>query len=168
MSSYVQPPSTTNIWQRCKTHKPQCGCPACRGLACLERPRFFAGQLLTEEELNLEQAYQIAKNRLQNRYLHGPGVVCGLEVSCSDCEGQVHIDPGYAIDPCGNDILVCEPTTFDLAEAITKCCERSTRKRDDCDPYQPPPAKGCEEVESTWCITIEYREKQARPVTPLK
>ena len=152
-----------------KCQKPKvCGCPACRGLQCLERPRFFYGQLLTEEELNGEQAYQIAKNRLQNRYLHGPGVVCGLEVTCSDCEGQVHVGTGYAIDPCGNDIIVCEETTFDMLDAITKCCERRNRKRDDCDPYQPPPAKGCEELEQTWCVAIEYVEKQARPVTPLK
>ena len=29
-----------------------CVCPACGGLECLERPRYFAGQLLTEAELN--------------------------------------------------------------------------------------------------------------------
>jgi hypothetical protein len=151
----------------CKKPK-QCGCPACLGLACLDRPRFFAGQLLTEEELNGEQAYLLAKNRLHNRYLHGPGVVCGLEVTCSDCEGQVNISTGYAIDPCGNDIIVCEPTSFPLLDAISKCCQRSARKQDDCDPYQPPPAKGCEDVEQTWCVAIEYVEQQARPVTPLK
>ena len=27
-------------------------CPACGGLECLCRPRFFAGQLLTEDDLN--------------------------------------------------------------------------------------------------------------------
>src|SRR6516165_12799393 len=118
-------------------HPAGCCCPACSGLECLERPRFFAGQLLTEEELNGEQAYMLAKNRLHNRYLHGPGVVCGLEVTCSDCEGQVNISTGYAIDPCGSDIIVCDPTPFDLAGAISKCCQRSARKQDDCDPYQP-------------------------------
>ena len=73
--------------------------------------RFFAGQLLTESELNTEQAYVIAKNRLHNRYLHGWGVVCGLEVVCA-CEGFVHVKSGYAIDPCGNDIIVCKDTDF--------------------------------------------------------
>jgi hypothetical protein len=44
------------------------------------RPRYFAGQLLSEVDLRDEQAYQIAKQRLHNRYLHGYGVVCGLQV----------------------------------------------------------------------------------------
>lgn len=167
MSTTVNPLYTRTGLSKCQKPK-ACGCPACRGLACLERPRYFAGQLLTEDELNSEQAYQIAKNRLQNRYLHGPGVVCGLEVTCSDCEGQVRVSTGYAIDPCGNDIIVCEETTFDLLAAIAKCCQRSARKRDDCDPYQPAPAKGCEDLEQTWCIAAEYQEKQAKPVTPLK
>jgi hypothetical protein len=121
MSTTVNPLYTRTSVGRCKKPKP-CGCSACRGLACLERPRYFAGQLLTEDELNSEQAYQIAKNRLQNRYLHGPGAVCGLEVTCSDCEGQVRVSTGYAIDPCGNDIIVGEETTFDLLGAIAKCC----------------------------------------------
>ena len=30
--------------------QPGCGCPACSDLTCMERPRFFAGQLLTEAE----------------------------------------------------------------------------------------------------------------------
>ena len=27
-------------------------CPTCAGLVCLERPRYFGGQLLTESDLN--------------------------------------------------------------------------------------------------------------------
>src|SRR5215468_10182302 len=57
-------------------------CPDCGGLECLCRPRFFAGQLLTEQDLNRLDQYIIAKNRLHNRYLVGHGVVCGLEVRC--------------------------------------------------------------------------------------
>ncbi len=58
---------------------PNCSC--CTGLECLERPRYFAGMLLTETELGSEQEYVRAKNRLHNRYLHGWGVVCGLQVA---------------------------------------------------------------------------------------
>jgi hypothetical protein len=54
-------------------------CPDCGGLECYCRPRFFAGQLLTEKELNGLQDYVIAKNKLHNRHLVGAGIVCGLE-----------------------------------------------------------------------------------------
>ena len=74
-------------------------CPACGGLECLCRPRFFAGQLLTEEDLNRLDRYIVEKNKLHNRYLHGWGVVCGLEVICHPCEGQVTVTSGYALSP---------------------------------------------------------------------
>src|ERR1700722_1031417 len=64
-------------------------CPDCGGLDCLCRPRFFAGQLLTEQDLNRLENYIIAKNQLHNRYLVGRGVVCGLELTCSPCANTV-------------------------------------------------------------------------------
>src|SRR5712672_3146475 len=76
-----------------------CCCPACTGLQCLDRTRFFAGQLLTEADLNNDQSYWLAKSRLHNRYLHGWGVACGLQVVCGPCDGWVTIKTGYAIDP---------------------------------------------------------------------
>jgi hypothetical protein len=77
-------------------------CPACGGLECLCRPRFFAGQLLTEDDLNRLEQYVIDKNRLHNRHLFGSGVACGLEVVCSVCNtdgerGKVVVRPGYAL-----------------------------------------------------------------------
>src|SRR5258707_14020623 len=60
-------------------------CPACGGLECLCRPRFFPGQVLTDDDLNRLENYVVAKNRLHNRYFHGSGVVCGLEVVCDAC-----------------------------------------------------------------------------------
>src|SRR6266852_1305673 len=101
-----------------KTHDASCSCPVCAGLECLERSRYFSGQLLTEAELNSEQAYILAKNRLHNRYLHGSGIVCGLQVSCSACAGAVTIESGYAIDPCGNDIIVCNTQDFNVIQRI--------------------------------------------------
>ena len=68
-------------------------CPDCGGLECLCRPRFFAGQLLTEQDLNRLDNYILAKNRLHNRYLVGHGVVCGLEVSCSPCANTITSRP---------------------------------------------------------------------------
>ena len=86
-----------------------CGC-GCGGASCLTeasggyvRPRFFAGQLLTEDDLQLITDYVAAKNRLHNRDFLGEGVVCGLEVLCHPCEsGEVRVRPGHALDCCGN------------------------------------------------------------------
>ena len=49
-------------------------CPACGGLDCLCRPRFFPGQLLSDDDLNRLSRYIVDKNKLHNRYLHGWGV----------------------------------------------------------------------------------------------
>ncbi len=143
-----------------------CQCPACQGLQCLERPRYFAGQLLTEAELNSEQAYVIAKNRLHNRYLHGWGVVCGLDVVCHNCEGWVSVHAGYALDPCGNDVIVCRDTELNVLEAIQKCIDAKRRREDDCPPWKDP-NDNCVDDEQHWCITLQYVENEARAVMPL-
>src|SRR6478735_4226312 len=46
----------------------------------LQRLTYFYGQLLGPRDLQGEQAYLREKHRLANRFLHGWGVVCGLEV----------------------------------------------------------------------------------------
>ncbi len=40
---------TTAKTSHCCGQKTSCECPKCTGLECLERPRFFAGQLQTHE-----------------------------------------------------------------------------------------------------------------------
>jgi hypothetical protein len=146
-----------------------CSCPACTGLQCLERPRFFSGQLLSEAELNGETDYILAKQRLHNRYLHGVGTVCGLEVVCSNCDGQVIIKPGYAIDPCGNDIIVCQEMQFDVLKAIKACCDAMKKQsKTGCDPFRPASDPGCTGLEQHWCITIAYQEIPTQPITPLR
>ena len=45
-----------------------------------ERPRYFPRQLITADDLTLEQEYFRNKLRLHNRLLHGWGVVCGAQV----------------------------------------------------------------------------------------
>ena len=143
-----------------------CCCTACVGLECLDRTRFFAGQLLSEADLNNEQSYWLAKSRLHNHFLHGWGVVCGLQVTCSDCDGWVTINPGYAIDPCGHDIIVCAAQSFNVLQAIQACC--TPKQATDCSPLRYRPAATCQDVIQTWCITIEYQEQPSRMVTPLQ
>src|SRR3990170_2570665 len=98
-----------------------CGCApcdeACCGLDCLVQPRFFCGQLLTDQDLNTFLHWTQDKLRL-SRYRDGWGVACGLEVAC-DPENPtgVIVHPGYAVSCCGDDIIVCEPAKLDLRRA---------------------------------------------------
>lgn len=88
------------------------GCAVCEPRSFI-RPRFFAGQLLTDEDLALLGDYVVAKNRLHNRALWGPGVVCGLDVNCDPCgDGHVIVQPGYAINCCGDDIVCRAPSRW--------------------------------------------------------
>jgi hypothetical protein len=161
------------------TKLPDCGptspcspapvCPACGGLECLCRPRFFAGQLLTEDDLNRLDDYITAKNRLHNRHLVGWGVACGLEVVCNACDptqakGSVIVKPGYALSPCGNDIVVCSETPVNVCDLIARC-----RPSDDMCLSAPGGASfdDCGGGTEDWVLGICYTEKASRGVTAL-
>ncbi len=148
------------------TCKPLPECPECGGLECLCRPRFFAGQLLTEEDLNRLEHYVVEKNKLHNRYLHGSGVVCGLEVVCSPCHNVVHVKPGYALSPCGEDIIVCKDDTVDVCALIQAC--RPVSPYPDCEPPQGGSDENCQEVTEPWVLAICYDEKPSRGITALR
>lgn len=142
-------------------------CPACGGLQCLCRPRFFAGQLLTEEDLNRLDHYILEKNKLHNRYLHGWGVVCGLEVVCHPCENMVTVKSGYALSPCGEDIVVCRDEPVPVCELIQKCKEKE-RRQWECEPPRYRADDACQDVEEDWILSICYEEKPSRGVTALR
>jgi len=144
-----------------------CCCPVCTGLQCLDRTRFFSGQLLSDTDLTNEQSYWLAKSRLHNRYLNGWGVVCGMQVTCGACAGWVEVQPGYAIDPCGNDILVCDAQNFSVAQAIQQCCAPAAQATPNCSPLRYNPSPSCQDTTQEWCITIQYQEQPSRLVTPL-
>ena len=71
----------------------------------LERPRFFAGQLLTADDLQREQDYFRGQARRHNRYLHRWGIVSGLEVTLDRAE-EVCVSPGFALDCAGNELVL--------------------------------------------------------------
>src|SRR4051812_15826237 len=85
-----------------------------------ERVRYFPRQLLTADDMRLEQEYFREKQRRHNRFLHGWGVVCGLEVKLDADQGPlaIRICPGYALGPCGDEIYVAEAVPFDLSDCI--------------------------------------------------
>ena len=114
------------------------GCPGCGGgsgmrspAGSFARPRFFAGQLLQDDDLAAIDSYVAGKNRLHNRFLHGDGVVCGLDVSCHPCGGgSVMVGSGYALDCCGNDIVVPCREELDVLAMIRQL---RTAANDGCD-----------------------------------
>jgi hypothetical protein len=138
-------------------------CPECGGLECLCRPRFFAGQLLTAEELNGLERYVINKNKLPNRYLHGWGVACGLEVLCHACDNLVTVKPGYALSPCGDDLIVCKEETVDVCALINQCC---VQERQECEPSRTDDANRAPTED--WILAIRYVEQPARGLTALR
>jgi hypothetical protein len=138
-------------------------CPACGGLECLCRPRFFPGQLLTDEDLNRLERYVVEKNRLHNRYLVGWGVACGLEVVCDACDSdRVVVRTGYALSPCGDDIVVCRDASVNICELITRC-----KAPDPCDPYAEPRPRDCRGTRNEWVLAICYDEHPTRGITAL-
>lgn len=175
-----------SIYQRGNSLYPDCSptplcdttpaCPACGGLECLCRPRFFAGQLLTDEDLNRLDYYITAKNRLHNRYLVGSGVACGLEVVCNTCGGEgnsmVIVRPGYAVSPCGNDIVVCKNTAVNICDLINKCRPQTDN---DCAELFPTsssattaPNDTCNGGTEQWVLAVCYAEKPSRGVGALR
>jgi len=139
-------------------------CPVCGGLECLCRPRFFAGQLLTEDDLNRLDRYIIAKNRLHNRYLHGWGTVCGLEVACNPCKGFVTVKSGYALSPCGDDIVLCSDQSVNVCELIQYCRQQQF----ECETVFPVPQPICGDEDEDWILYLCYDEKPSRGITPLQ
>ena len=70
-----------------------------------ERPRYFPGQLLTEDDLQAEQDYFRGKSRLHNRLMHGWGVISGLGVTVDQGTTLV-VAPGLALDCAGNELVL--------------------------------------------------------------
>jgi hypothetical protein len=171
--------------------KKDCGCG---GAGCGEcrtdgyvRPRFFAGQLLTEEDLQALAEYVTAKNRLHNRHLMGSGVVCGLQATCQPCGGgKIVVQPGYALDCCGNDIVLECAKELDV-NAMVRDLRRSMLGGYDCgDPCAKEKSAtptgdqqssvGAGEGNNSsseqkkesrhYCLYVRYCEQEADPVAP--
>jgi hypothetical protein len=80
-----------------------------------KRINFFKGFLTTEKDWNDAERYHIDKRRLHNRMLHSAGIVYGyagdLRVSArSRGDLSVEVQPGYAIDGMGNDLMIFDAT----------------------------------------------------------
>ena len=113
-----------------------CGCAPCDeiscGLDCAVQPRYFCGQLLTDADLSAGVTWSQGKFRLSRRR-EGWGAVCGLDVTCGPQPGTVTVRPGYAVDCCGDDIVVCGDAILD----INKLFQQPPKQ---CEPGQKQPS----------------------------
>lgn len=73
-----------------------------------ERNRYYYGKHLTVNDFVLEQEYMNNKRRFINRYLHGTGVICGLNVVAMD-KKTISVEAGAALDFAGREIVVESP-----------------------------------------------------------
>jgi hypothetical protein len=85
-----------------------------RFVVTIERTRYFDGQLLDAADLRQEQLYFRENARRHNRMLHGWGIVCGLCVRPGAAGCELIVEPGYALDPYGDEIVVENDVTVDL------------------------------------------------------
>jgi hypothetical protein len=77
---------------------------------------YFYGQFLSAEDFTAEQTYLREKLRRTNRFLHGVGVITGLNVSVHGDIGdmRVTVEPGAAVDPHGELIEPHQPVSLAL------------------------------------------------------
>lgn len=74
------------------------------------RNRYFYGKLLDVFHFEMEQDYFNQKRYLLNRLIASYGVLCGLNVTLGSDQQSVVVSPGVALDKCGREIIVCQPS----------------------------------------------------------
>src|SRR5438034_6817729 len=81
-------------------------------LTAPEHVNFFYGLLLDEVRLKKEELYFNQKRWMLNRLVLGTGVVCGLNVAVDPQNpGMLLVQPGFALDGLGHEIVVPDPGT---------------------------------------------------------
>lgn len=127
-----------------------------------ERNRYFTGKLLDEDDLTQEQYYFLEKARRHNRMLHGWGIVSGLRVRPGATNCELILEPGYAIDPLGNEIVVEDEVTVDLrsedddGNAVSPCPQTDDDRRNRIHRERSP--------DQPLYLAIAYAECMTRPL----
>ena len=135
-----------------------------------ERPHYFFGQVLGVDDLEQEQLYHRDKARRHNRFLHGWGIVRGLEVR-ADPHGtrKVTISPGYALDRNGEEIVVSRSAAVDLSgHAAGKTVYVAVRY--DERPERPVPTTQGEQysrIRETFAVEVLIRLPRQQPLIVL-
>jgi hypothetical protein len=131
----------------------------------LKRVHYFFGQILSLDDFQAEQNYHRERLKRHNRFLHGWGVVTGLEVS-AELNGNEHtivISPGMAVDSLGNEIVVGQPhkvcvnATASRLYVIARYAEQKTDAISEGNENQTQYTR----VEEGFAISIEAKEPRA-------
>jgi hypothetical protein len=85
----------------------------------VERIKFFDGQRLFADDLQGLEAFNQEMRRLHNQSLHQPGIGRGYAVSGEKGSRQVTIEPGYAIDADGREIVLTQTQTIQVPPVST-------------------------------------------------
>jgi hypothetical protein len=97
-----------------------------RVLEPLRRNNYFYGKRMDVQHFQMEQGYGKLKQWLLNRLTLGKGVVCGLKVSI---DGHlICVDPGFAIDGLGREIVVPVRACIDPVTQEGGCCAPCCRE----------------------------------------
>jgi hypothetical protein len=123
-----------------------------------ERPRYYARQLVTPDDMTLEQDYFRNRLRRHNRYLHGWGVVCGAEVVESTKPWKVIVKAGFVLGPYGDELFIASDQCIDVRK---RCVTPEAPDDEECLEANPAPADV--ETEDQW-LAIRYVEKKTRLV----
>src|SRR4051812_45155054 len=144
--------------------------PEACALGVLELPRYFARQLLTPDDLLLEQQYFRQKMRLHNRLLWGWGTVCGTRVgrvpgdnpNAAPDPWKVLVEPGYVLGPYGDDIVIGAAVTVDLRTAGVEGSPGEEPEQSAADPWC---SRACPPREpGPLYVAVRYRECKTRRV----
>jgi hypothetical protein len=135
-----------------------------------ERPRYFFGQVIGVDDLEQEQLYHREKARRHNRFLHGWGIVHGLDVHASTHRPrEVTISPGYALDRRGEEIVISESVAVDLSGhaagttlyVAVRYDERLER------PVPTPRGQQYTRVRETFAVEVLRRPPRQKPLVVL-
>ena len=137
-----------------------------------ELPRYYPRQLITPDDLTLEQNYFRDRMRRHNRLLHGWGVVCGglvCPATTTNSDGtvsfnawQVQVQKGYVLGPYGDEIILDCVRTVDLRTAGVSGVTG--------EPCIDAPDPWCSQVftppstTNTLFIAVKYKQCMMRPV----
>jgi hypothetical protein len=87
-----------------------------------QRDNYFDGQMLVARDFTSEQDYHRGHRQMHNALLHGTGTVCGLKVVAhpsEDCRPEFAVlEPGYALDCCGQEIVVPRRVLIPIKQMI--------------------------------------------------
>ena len=84
-----------------------------------KRPNYFAGQILSADDLRAEQQYLIGTRRRLNRALHGWGIATGLTVTIAAdaAPASVVVEPGLALDRDGRELYLATATAVEIEDS---------------------------------------------------